>query len=211
MSTVLMKGPIAIAWPRLTANIAGFCYLLAMLASGVAVVIDGRMLIRADGAAVVANILAHEPLFRLSLASNLVATAFSIAVTVLLYGLLRPVDGRLSILAAFLSGEACLVGGLASLLHLAPLVVVKGAQWLGMLDVEPIRALILRLLGLTAQGAFTGMLFFGLYSLLIGYLVFKSAFLPRVLGVLTVVAGFAWITGSVVSLVSLPQLLAFSS
>jgi hypothetical protein len=119
----------------LTARIAGVFYLLTFLTGAFALVVRSR----------------------LGVAAGLVAGACYIAVTLLFYGLFKPVNRNLSLLAAFVSLAGIIVGPL------------------GVRNAHPL-------------------VFFGCYCLLIGYLVFRSTFLPRVLGALMAFAGLGWLT-----------------
>jgi hypothetical protein len=138
--------------------------------------------------------LAHKPLFRLGLATGLISTACYVAVTALFYDLFRPVNRGLSLLAAFFSLMGCAILAFASLFQLAPLVVLGGGQYLSVFKVEQLRALASLFLELYGQGVNICFVFFGVYCLLIGYLIFKSSFLPRILGVLMAFAGLGWLT-----------------
>jgi hypothetical protein len=193
MSTVVMTERIREASPRPKARIAGFIYLLNFL-TGVIAVPGFRLVASGDAAATAANILAHEPLFRLGFAALLINVAVYIAVTALFYDLFKPVNRSLSLLAAFFSLVGCAVQALASLFYLAPLVVLGGAQYLSVFKVEQLHALALMFFGLYAQAYNVGLVFFGFYCLLIGYLIFRSTFLPRILGVFMAFAGLAWLT-----------------
>src|SRR5260370_10426500 len=86
------------------------------------------------------------------------------------------------------------MGHYTSLFQLAPLVVLGGGQYLSVFKVEQLRALASLFLELYGQGVNICFVFFGVYCLLIGYLIFKSSFLPRILGVLMVFAGLGWLT-----------------
>ena len=193
MSTVVMTERIREASPRPKARIAGFIYLLNFL-TGVIAVPGFRLVASGDAAATAANILAHEPLFRLGFAALLINVAVYIAVTALFYDLFKPVNRSLSLLAAFFSLVGCAVQALASLFYLAPLVVLGGAQYLSVFKVEQLHALALMFFGLYAQAYNVVLVFFGFYCLLIGYLIFRSTFLPRILGVFMAFAGLAWLT-----------------
>jgi len=115
-------------------------------------------------------------------------------VTALFYGLFEPVNRRLSLLAAFFSLVGCAITAVGSLLQLAPFVVLGGSQYLSVFKVEQLRALALTFLELNTQAANIYLVFFGCYDLLLGYLIFKSAFLPRILGVSMALAGLGWLT-----------------
>jgi len=111
---------IAEASPRFKARIAGVFYSLTFLTGGFALFIGGRLVVSGDAAATATNILAHEPLFRLGFAADLIATACYIAVTLLLYYIFKPVDRSLSLLAAFFSLVGCVIGVLSGF-HLDPI------------------------------------------------------------------------------------------
>jgi len=186
---------IAEASPRLKAKIAGVFYLLNILTGVFAeVFVRGRLVVYGDAAATATNILAQEPLFRLGFASALICVACYIAVTALFYNLFKPVNRSLSLLAAFFSLVGCAIQAFICLFLLAPLVVLGGAQYLSVFKVEQLQALALMFLTLYGQGFTIAMVFFGFYCLLIGYLIFRATFLPRILGVLMVIAGLCWLT-----------------
>jgi hypothetical protein len=114
--------------PRLKARIAGGFYLLTIPTAVFAeLFVRGEFVVSGNAAATATNILAHEPLFRLGFASDLIATACYIAVTALFYGLFKPVSSSLSLLAAFFSLAGCAIGAFSCLFHLAPLVILGGA------------------------------------------------------------------------------------
>ncbi len=88
---------------RLRARIAGVFYLTQFLAFVPGAFVSGRLVVSGDAAATASNMLAHEPLFRLGFAGDLIAAPCYIAVTLLFYNLFKPVNRRLSLLAAFFS------------------------------------------------------------------------------------------------------------
>jgi hypothetical protein len=195
MSTAAMIERIAEASPRFKARAAGVSYLFTFV-TGIfeLVFVSGTLVISGDAAATASNILAHETLFRLGFACNVIATACYVAVTALFYDLFMPVDRSLSVLAAFFSLVGCATGAVSCLFYLAPLAVLGGAQYLSVFNVEQLQALALTFLKLNGQTTQIGLVFFGFYCLLIGYLIFRSAFLPRILGVLMAFAGLGWLT-----------------
>ena len=189
-----MMERIAEASPRPRAGITGVVYLLYFLAAVFAEFFMRGLVVSGDAAATANNILAHQPLFRLGLATGLISTACYVAVTALFYGLFKPVNRSLSLLAAFFSLVGCAILAFASLFRIGPLVVLGGGQYLSAFKVEQLRALAFLFLELYGQAVNICFVFFGVYCLLIGYLIFKSAFLPRILGVLMAFAGLGWLT-----------------
>jgi hypothetical protein len=140
MSTAMKR--IAEVSPRLSARITGVVYLLYFLTAILAQLLVGRKLIAYGNA------------------TNLVATGCYVALTLLFYGMFKPVHRSLSLLAALFSLVGC--------------VVMSIGLFYASMPINP-------------------MLFFGPYCLLIGYLIFRSTFLPRVLGVLMALAGLGWL------------------
>jgi Domain of unknown function (DUF4386) len=140
MSAGVMTAQVTEASPGSKARMAGLFYLVTFLTGGVALFNRGRF----------------------GVAAGLIAGACYVVVTLLLYGLFKPVDRNLSLLAAFISLVGCALGPLSAL-HLVPAYI-------------------------------NSFVAFGVYCLLIGYLIFRSTFLPRTLGVLMAFAGLGWLT-----------------
>ena len=181
------------ASPHPKARITGVVYLLYFLTAILAVFFIRGLVVSGDAAATASNMLAHERLFRLSVAVGLIATALYIAVTVLFYGLFKPVNKTISLLAAFFSLVGCAIQALGSLFQVAPLVVLEGSPYLRVFKVDQLQAVALMFIQLNVQAAYIYLVFFGLFNLLIGYLIFKSTFLPRILGVLMALSGLGWL------------------
>ncbi len=192
MTTASMKEWIREA-TRPKARIAGFIYLLNFL-TGVVAVPGFKLVVSDNATATAANILAHQPLYRLGFAALLINVVIYVAVTVLFYDLFKPVNRSLSLVAAFFSLVGCAVQALACLFYLAPLVVLGGSQYLSVFKVEQLHALALMSFELYGQAYNIGLVFFGFYCLLIGYLIFRLTFIPRILGVMMALAGLAWLT-----------------
>ena len=194
MSTAVIVDRIAEASPRPRARITSVVYLFYFLTAVSSVLFLKGLVVDGDAASTANNILAHQPLFRLGLATGLISTACYVAVTALFYDLFRPVNRRLSLIAAFFSLVGCAILAFSALFQIAPLVVLGGSQYLSVFKVEQLRALASLFLEFYGQGVSICFVFFGVYCLLIGYLIFKSSFLPRILGVLMGFAGLGWLT-----------------
>jgi hypothetical protein len=194
MSTAVMMQRFAEVPPRPSARITGVVYLLYFVTAVSGEFFLKGLVVDGDATATANNILSHQPLFRFGLATGLIAIACYIAVTALFYDLFKPVNGNLSLLAAFFGLVGCAITVFGSLFQLSSLVVLGGSQYLNVFKVEQLRALALMFLDLNTQAANICLVFFGFYDLLIGYLIFRSGFLPRILGVLMAVAGLGWLT-----------------
>jgi len=173
---------------------AGVFYVLTALTSVIGEsFIPGRLVVPGNAAATANNILAHRHLFELGFASLLIAVVFSIALTVLFYELFKPVNRIISLTAAFIHLAGLSILAFSSLLLLAPLVVLSG-KYLVVFKVEQLQALAYMFLQLNIQAWNAFIAFFGCYCVLIGYLIFRSAFMPRIIGALMIFAGIGYLT-----------------
>ena len=167
--------------PVRLARAAGFFYVL-QVAFGPGMTALQKVFVASDAAQTASNLVAHEGLFRLGFSGNLIAIAAYVAVTALFYALFRPVNRNISFLAACFSLIGCAVLAMSNLFYFAPLLAKQSPE------------LVVLFLKLYAQGFNISLVFFAFYCVAIGYLIFKSGFLPRVLGVGMVVAGLGWLT-----------------
>ncbi|HLX90530.1 MAG TPA: DUF4386 domain-containing protein [Puia sp.] len=177
------------------ARLAGVCQLLeAITAAYGQVIVLGSLVVAGNASATAANILGHERLFWLGFTSSLIGVAFHIAWAFLIYELLKPVNRSLSLLAAFVILVDCAIQAFTSLLHLAPLLILQGGSSLSAFTPQQLQSLALMFLKLDAYAFDIDHVFFGFWCVLIGYLIFRSTFLPRVLGVLFAISGLGWVT-----------------
>ena len=195
MTAPEMTDRIAETSPRFKARMAGVFQLLeALTAASPGVFILDRLVVSGNAAATAANILRHERLFWLGFASSLIAVGFHIAWALLMYELLKPVNRSLSLLAAFVILVGCAIQALTSLSYLAPLLILQGSSSLSAFTAEQLQALALMFVKLRVYSFDIYLVFFGFWCILIGYLIFRSTFLPRILGVLVAISGLGWMT-----------------
>ena len=195
MSTAVMTEQIAKSSPRLTARITGVFYCVTILTGIFAQgFVSGRLVVDGDAVATATNILAHSSLFQLGFAVYLIEMAFQIAMTALFYDLLKPAGRSISLLAAFLGFAGCVIKTFSRVFFIAPLFVLGGAHYLSVFSPEQLQALALLFLDVNDHGAAIALVFFGFYGLLTGYLIIRSTFLPRILGVLSVLGGLGWLS-----------------
>jgi Domain of unknown function (DUF4386) len=180
--------------PAAEARIAGLFYLLVFVIGIFTLFVWPRIVVAGDAAATAQSIMAHQPLLRIGFAADLLVTICYVVVTALFYGLFKPVNKSVSLVAAFLSLVGCATQALAAGLHLAPLSILGRAPFLSSFDTAQLQALALLCFRLYAVAYNVGIVFFGFYCLLIGYLVFRSTFIPRVIGALMMFAGLGWLT-----------------
>jgi hypothetical protein len=129
-----------------------------------------------------------------SVAAQVIVVAFYLAVTALWYGLFRPVNKSLALLAAFFSIVGCAIEAVTSMFLLAPVVLSRNALYLGAFSLGQSQALAFMFIRLYFQGLDVSLVFFGLFDLVIGYLAFRSTYVPRVVGVLLMISGFSFLT-----------------
>jgi hypothetical protein len=194
LNTPGLMGRLSEASPKAKARLTGALYLLTIVFAGIGTATQERLVIPGDAAATASTILAHASLLRWGMAAYLVEMAGLIAVTALFYDLLKPVNKNVSLLAAFFSLVAIIIKTMSRLFYIAPLFLLGGADYLKALTEPQLQALALVFLNLNALGAGLAMAFFGFSTILSGYLVLRSTFLPHLLGVLGVIAGLGWLT-----------------
>ena len=117
-----------------------------------------------------------------------------VGVSLLFYDLLKPVNRSVARLSAVLGLTGCGIKTLARLFYYAPLILLGGASYLSAIQPAQLEALSLAFIKINNQGAAIGIIFFAFEGLLRGWLVYKSGFLPRFLGVLSMVSGLGWLT-----------------
>jgi hypothetical protein len=195
MSTIVMTERLAKSSPQFKARLAGgFSLLTIVLGVFAQGFIAERLIVSGDAAATAANILSHEGLFRLGFALYLIELACQITMTVLLYDLLKPVSKSVSLLAAIFGLTGCGIKIISRLFFIAPVYVLGGSHYLSVFSTEQLQALALLSLKVDYLAESMAMIFFGFYAIVKGYLVFRSTFLPRILGVLGAVAGLGLLT-----------------
>src|SRR5436190_10375605 len=194
-STTEMMERIAETSPRLKARITGAFYLLTILTGIFAQgFVSGSLVVDGDAAATATNILMHKSLFQLGFAVYLIEMACQIAMTALFYDLLKPAGRSVSLLAAFLGFAGCVIKTFSRLFFIAPLFILGGAHYLSVFSAEQLQALALLFLKVNDHGAAIALVYFGFYALLTGYLIVRSTFLPRILGVLGIFGGVGWLS-----------------
>jgi Domain of unknown function (DUF4386) len=195
MNTAVMTERITEASPRLMARITGVFYLLTILTGIFAQgFVSERLVVSGDAAATAANLLAHKGLFQLGFAVFMIEMACNIVITALFYDLLKPVSRSVSLVAAFLGLAGCVIKTFSRLFFIAPLFILGGARYLSVFSAEQLQALALLFLKVNDRGAAIALVFFGFYALLTGYLIIRSTFLPRILGVPSMLGGLGWLS-----------------
>jgi hypothetical protein len=177
------------------ARVAGLLYLLGSLFGIVRLIyVPNKLFVYGNAAATANNIAWHESLFRFGIVSYLLCGALWIFVTLALYRLLKGVNQALAVLMVILGGVVVVpIFFVNTVNDAAALLLVRGGGYLSVFD-KPQRDALARLfLDLHHQLDLANEIFWGLWLIPFGLLVYKSRFLPRILGVWLIIACFGYL------------------
>jgi hypothetical protein len=196
MSAVSTVDRVADMTPRTKARFAGITYLLYIIAGVYAQgFVSDRLVVFKDAAKTAANILANQSTYQLGLTVYLIEMAGQIATVVLFYQLLRPVSRTGARLAAAFELTGCGIKIFSRLFYFVPLLILgKNSSSLSAFNKEQLDSIALLLLRINDNGAAIALAFFGFSTVIQGWLIYKSGFLPRWLGVIGVIGGIGWLT-----------------
>ena len=181
--------------PKRVARMAGMFSLLTVATAMFAqAYVSQRMVVPGDAATTAANFLANKGLIRAGYAFYLIEMACDMATAVFFYVLLRPVSRPLALVSLVLSLAGCAFKTFARVFFILPLFVLGGSSSLSAFQPEQLQSLVMLLLRINDQGASVAVVFFGFATVLRGWLVLRSGFLPHALGVLSLVSGLGWMT-----------------
>jgi len=180
------------------ARIAGVLFLVTLVAGGFGeAYAPAQLIVPGDATATAHNLLAHDLLFRLGFVAYLIEVVCDVTLTLLLYVLLRPVHANLALLAVLfrLMGTATFAFG--ELFYFAPSLILGGEGYLTTFSPDQLNSLALLSLNIYTI-AFDLFTVFGVASILLGYLMARSGYLPRVLGGLWILGGLGFVIRNVV-------------
>ena len=190
-----MKTQVSEISPQVYARVVGILYLFTISAGIIAQMgISNGIVVVDDAATTASTILANRNLFQLGFTIYLLEMASQIAQTVIFYMLLKPAGRSVSLLALFFGLVGCIIKTVSRLFYIAPLLVLGEAHYLDVFTLDQLQALALLLLRVNDLAAGMALAFFGFSTLLNGFLIFRSTFLPRILGILSILGGFGWLT-----------------
>jgi hypothetical protein len=167
-----------------TARMAGLLYLIFMVTLILSSVIRSKLIVFGNAAATAHQIMVSEWLFRIGFISELVSAVFFILAAWALYRLLKPVNKYLALLFVLLNLGGVAIECINMLNLLAALLLLSGADYLKVFQIDQLQALAMFFLNLYTNGFIICQIFYGVWLFPLGYLVFKSGFLPKILGVL---------------------------
>jgi hypothetical protein len=189
------EAPLSETSPSARGRILAGLYLSVIIGGIVAQALIADGLVVADDAGrTAANILANKSLYRLGFTIFMVEMAAQVAVTAMFYDLLKPVNRSVARLSAIMGLVASVIKTFARVFYYAPLILLSGASYLSAIEPAHLAVLSLVSVKINNQGAAIALVFFGFETVLRGWLIYRSEFLPRFLGVVSMVGGVGWLT-----------------
>ena len=190
-----MTNRIAQTSPLVYARVAGLLALsLLVLGPFSQLYVPSTLIVPGDATATADNVRASGWVFPLGIVSDTLIFLIEIVLSVLLYVLLRPVSRALSLVAAFARLAMAIIQGINLLPYFVALLLVSGAGYLTVFEPDQLDALVLLFLNVHQYVVYIWEIFLGLNMFMVSYLVFKSGYFPRILGVLMVFAALGYST-----------------
>ena len=189
--------------PKLYARTGGLLYLLIIVFGGFAEgYVMNSLVVAGDAAATAHNILASPGLWNLSVAGNLLVPVFAVAQTWIFYLLLRPVNKQLVLLSVFFMLVSLSVEAVSKLFLLAVMPILASANHPGALEPLQMQALVHLALSWHDIAFNIALIFFGFGCLVDGYLIFKSGYFPKLIGLLMQAAGLSYLVACFAALLA---------
>ena len=189
--------------PLLKARVAGGLYLIVIIAGAFHYgFIRSVMVVSGEASATAANILKNELLYRLGFVALIVLLCCNVPLALIFYDLFKVVNRNLSALVVFFTLVATAIETASLLNFFVPLILLVGNYRPTAFNPKQLQSLAYMFLELQAIGFNVAIVFFAFYDLLIGYLIFRSSFLPRMIGLLIVIGGLCYLTNSFATFLS---------
>jgi hypothetical protein len=177
-----------------SARIAGFLYLIYMATHIISDIWRDSFIVPGDAAATTANIMAHEGIFTITAVGDFFAAALFFLAAWALYALLKPVNKNLALLFLLLNLAGVALQCISAINLFAALLLMNGPDYLNVFQADQLQSLAMFFLALREKGFTVAQLFYGAWLFPLGYLVFKSGFLPKILGIVLMVHCFTWLS-----------------
>ena len=172
------------------ARVAGVAMLLSIVFGLLGeMILPDRIIVGGDAAATAASILAHPTLFRLTFAAYLVEAFCDVGLCVFFYILLRPVNRELALLSAFFGIAAMVTYAVSESSFFASSLVVGDSPGMGTFTADQRSALAYLALRISGAIAWLFLCLYGIATMIRGYLIARSTYLPRILGILFIIGG----------------------
>lgn len=155
--------------------------------------VPATLIVSGDAATTANNIMDNELLFRMGIAGSLITQLIFILVVLVLYQLFKSVDKNHALLMVIFALVGVPIAMLNTLNRVAALLLLNGADYLNVFGADQLHAQMMLFLNLNEQGVFIASIFWGLWLFPLGYLIYRSGYFPRILGVLMIIAGFGYL------------------
>jgi hypothetical protein len=183
--------------PQLYARIGGVLYLLIIIIGGFGeLFVRDKLIVSGDPTATAANIRSMESLWRFHIAAELFLLICAVALLMIFFVLLRPVSRDLALLAVFFNLISIGLEAATTLYLLVALFPLGNAEYLKAFALEQLYVMASLSLRSHSNGFGLSLIFFGCFCLIIGYLIFRSGYFPKILGLLMQIAGLSYLTNS---------------
>jgi hypothetical protein len=176
-----------------TARLAGFLYLIYIIVSIMASVLRDKTIVIGDAAATTIKIVGSEWLFRASFVTDLISGLLFFLTAWVLYVLLKSVNKNLALLFLLLNLAGVAIQCANLLNQFAALLLLSGADYLKVFQTDQLQALVMLFFILYKNGFWICQLFYGAWLFPLGYLVYKSGFLPKILGIVLMIHCVGWL------------------
>jgi hypothetical protein len=176
-----------------TARIPGFLYLIHIVCVFIAGFTSYPLIEQGDAVTTANNIMANGLLFRIGIVSELIGQVVFMLIPLVLYKLLKPVNKNHALLMVIFALVGVPIAMLNTLNQFATLLLLSGADYLTIFTADHLHAQVMLFLDLQEHGIFIAQIFWGLWLFPLGHLVFKSGYMPRILGVLLIIASFGYL------------------
>ena len=182
---------------RQAVTILRFLYPIWVVVGAFSLVyVPATLIVAGDAAATTNNIMANELLFRLGIIGSLITQLIFIFVVLVLFKLLSPVNRNHAFLMVIFALVGVPIAMLNTLNRVAALLLLNGADFLKVFGSDQLYAQVMLFLDLNEQGVLIAGIFWGLWLFPLGYLIYKSGYFPRILGILVMLGGFGYLLDS---------------
>lgn len=181
------------------ARVAGIVFLLAVVAGAIGEsVVPSMLVVPGDAVASAHNIVGNDLLFRLGFIAYIVEALTDVALTFLLYILLRQVKANLAFASVLFRVMATAIFASGEVFYFSQLLILKGDAYLSTFSTQQLQTLALLSYNVYIAAGNLSSIFYGTGSIIFGYLIWRSRYLPKILGVLWIIGGLGFVVGNLV-------------
>lgn len=183
--------------PLIYARTGGVLYLIIIIVGLFnEIFIRAKLIVSADVTATASNLLASEQLWRLGFAGSIIMLMCAIPLALIMFVLLRPVNNHIALLALLFNLVSISVEAVSDLSIFAALFPLSGSNYLNAFEPQQLNVLSYLTFRMHASGYNISLVFFGMNCFFWGYLVYKSVYFPKIIGVLLMICAVCYVTNS---------------